>query len=205
MHKRIYLKEWREKFRFVLKQGLYMSRAILLIDPQNDFINGSLPVPGAEEAMNALAAWLLQNKGRYALKMISLDWHPWTHSSFQENGGSWPRHCVAFSRGSAVWPPLHDALHDGEAELAFLQKGVKAAREEYSIFQNEEAARRIASLVKKLRIRDVDICGLAGDVCVLNTLKDARSIGWMPKFHLLEEFTPSLDGGKALRAFMETL
>lgn len=176
-----------------------MSRAILLVDPQNDFINGSLPVPGAEEAMNALADWLEKNRDRYSLKMVSLDWHPWNHSSFQENGGSWPRHCVRFSHGAAVWPVLHKALHADNAELAFLQKGDKPEREEYSIFQNMDSARRIISLIKKLRIKDIDICGLAGDICVLNSLKDALALGMMtPKFHLLRQFSPSLDGGRAL-------
>lgn len=182
-----------------------MSRALLLIDPQNDFINGSLPVPEAEEAMNALAAWLMENKGRHMLKMVTLDWHPWTHSSFQENGGQWPRHCVAYSQGAAIWPALHQALLADSSELAFLHKGDKPAKEEYSIFQNADSARRIMSLIKKLRIKDLDVCGLAGDICVLNTLRDSLAFDWMPKFHLLRDFSPSLDGGKALDEFMENL
>lgn len=33
-------------------------RMLLIVDPQIDFITGSLPVPGAEDAMNALALYL---------------------------------------------------------------------------------------------------------------------------------------------------
>lgn len=182
-----------------------MSRALLLVDPQNDFINGSLPVPGAEEAMSTLAAWLEENRFLYSLKMVTLDWHPWTHSSFLENGGKWPRHCVAFSHGASVWPVLHKALHADNAPLAFLQKGDKSEREEYSIFQNSDSARRIISLMKKLRIKKLDICGLAGDFCVLNTLRDAMALALMPQIHILKDFSPSLDGGKALDEFMESL
>ena len=32
-----------------------MKRLLLIIDPQNDFISGTLPVPGAAEKMEALA------------------------------------------------------------------------------------------------------------------------------------------------------
>lgn len=182
-----------------------MSRALLLIDPQNDFINGSLPVPEAEAAMNGLAAWLMATKGRYMLKMVTLDWHPWGHSSFQENGGQWPRHCVAYSQGAAVWPALYKALIADSAELAFLHKGDKPVKDEYSIFQNADSSRRIMSLIKKLRIKELDICGLAGDICVLNTLRDSLALDWLPQIHLLREFSPSLDGGKALDEFMEKL
>ena len=51
----------------------------------------------------------------------------------------------------------------------------------------------------------VDVCGIAGDVCVLNTLKDGIAIyGRSPQFNVLEEYCPSIDGGTALREFLES-
>lgn len=182
-----------------------MSRALLLIDPQTDFISGSLPVPGAEEAMSRLADFLLDNPSRYALKIITLDWHPWNHSSFADNGGQWPAHCVAFSQGAAVWPRLYTALHTDGTDPVCLTKGVTPEKEEYSIFQNPDSARRFISLIKKFRIKDIDICGLAGDFCVLNSLKDGVNLGLPAKFNLLKQFSPSLDGGKNLKDFAESL
>ena len=35
-----------------------MAKMLLIVDPQIDFINGSLPVPLAAEAMNELASYL---------------------------------------------------------------------------------------------------------------------------------------------------
>ncbi len=182
-----------------------MSRALLVIDPQTDFISGSLPVPGAEKAMDSLADFLLKNPSRYALKAITLDWHPWNHSSFTDYGGQWPAHCVAFSQGAAVWPRLYAALHADQAEPVCLTKGITPQKEEYSVFQNPDSSRRFISLVKKYRIRDIDICGLAGDFCVLNSLKDGVSLGLPARFNLLREFSPSLDGGKSLDDFMENM
>lgn len=34
------------------------NKILLIIDPQIDFINGTLPVPGAEGAMNSLADYV---------------------------------------------------------------------------------------------------------------------------------------------------
>ena len=75
------------------------SRLLLIIDPQLDFINGTLPVPGAVEAMNALATYITTNSSAYCLKIITADSHPYNHFSFLENGGQWPRHCVHDKRG----------------------------------------------------------------------------------------------------------
>ncbi len=180
-----------------------MSRALLLIDPQIDFISGSLPVPDAEKSMNSLANYLRENPSRYILKIITLDWHPRDHVSFKENGGEWPVHCVSHSQGAAVWPELFSAIHADNAETVCLTKGDKSYKDEYSIFQNPETLRRFISLIKKRRIRDIDVCGLAGDICVLNTLKDGISLNLPVSFHLLKDFSPSLDGGKSLDEFLE--
>ena len=67
-----------------------MAKMLLIVDPQIDFINGSLPVPLAAEAMNELASYLKVVSGMYDVKVVSADFHPWNHCSFKENGGEWP-------------------------------------------------------------------------------------------------------------------
>lgn len=64
-----------------------MNRLLLIVDPQIDFINGSLPVPGAEAAMDALAAYVAAQDGQYAAKVVTCDFHPHDHCSFTANGG----------------------------------------------------------------------------------------------------------------------
>lgn len=175
-----------------------MKHMLLLVDPQIDFITGTLPVPGAEQAMNNLANWL-QDKD-YALKIITMDFHPWTHCSFKENGGQWPRHCVNHSAGAAMWPALFTPIFRDDKNL-FLYKGQDKDREEYSIFNNPIAKKTIIETVDKNQIERIDICGVAGDICVLNTLRDGVDCLGADIFNVLEEFSPSLDGGKALKQF----
>lgn len=176
-----------------------MNKAILIVDPQRDFIDGTLPVPGAAGAMNNLANYIAKNNGLYALKIITGDNHPSTHCSFRENGGQWPRHCVVGTNGAEIWHPLAEALNATQGENVFLAKGEKSHQEEYSIFAPHEA--NIAALLAKYHIGSLDICGIAGDVCVLNTLKDALASPAIGSLTVLESFCPSLDGGKKLREF----
>ena len=56
-----------------------------------------------------------------------------------------------------------------------------------------------------LGIEQIDICGLAGNVCVLNTASDLKAIVGADKIHILEAYAPSLDDGSALKAFVGSL
>lgn len=178
-----------------------MQRILLVVDPQLDFISGSLPVPCAEQAMDALAQALCRANGAYAAKIVTLDRHPYYHSSFREEGGPWPRHCVADTIGAAIWPALVPPLFETAGVCKVFHKGEVRVREEYSIFQNQEARKKILALASGLGSATVDICGIAGDVCVLSTLKDGVELLGAQAFRVLAPFSPSLDGGLALKDY----
>lgn len=182
-----------------------MNRLLLIIDPQIDFINGSLPISGAEEAMNNLADHISLNSGKYTLKIVTADRHPFFHCSFTDCGGEWPRHCVHDTVGAAVWQPLFRPLYETDGAVHFLYKGENKDADEYSIFKNPEAARIIRMLVENEKIEKIDICGLAGDVCVRQSLRDGMKLFGAEKFNVLTAYSPSIDGGKALLDIIEKL
>lgn len=170
-----------------------MNRFLLIVDPQIDFITGSLPVPGAEKAMDALSEYVEGHASDYALICVTCDRHPLRHSSFIDFGGQWPAHCVESSIGVAVWPPLMQALEKHSDLVRFLYKGESLGKDEYSIFQSKNGAAEMESYIKEFDIDEIDICGLAGDVCVANTLQDARRLYPAISFHLLPHFTAFLN------------
>lgn len=180
-----------------------MNRLLLIIDPQNDFINGSLPISGAEDAMNNLADYISRNSGKYALKIVTADRHPFFHCSFIDCGGEWPRHCVHDTVGASVWQPLFRPLYETEGDVHFFYKGENEDTDEYSIFKNHEAARIIRGLVDNENIEKIDICGLAGDICVLQSLRDGIKLFGAEKFNVLTAYSPSIDGDKVLLNIIE--
>ncbi|GAA6528727.1 MAG: isochorismatase family protein [Prevotella sp.] len=182
-----------------------MKRMLLIIDPQIDFINGALPVPGAAKALNALSKYILQQDGEYDCKIVTADWHPYHHCSFKENGGEWPMHCVQNSTGAAFFPALFKPLYTTHGTVTVLYKGTDEGAEEYSIFKNSLSAGKLRSLIRDRNIGQIDICGLAGDICVLNTLRDGIKIYGAKTFHVLKEYAPSLDGGASLEKAIQTL
>lgn len=174
-------------------------RLLLIVDPQIDFINGSLPVTGAVEAMDKLAEYVKAHPDRYIAKLLTADRHDYDHISFTDHGGEWPRHCVVDTVGAAFWPALFDALHSTPGEVKVIHKGEDRDYDEYSALASEGHCSTLQRLIGVWHISIIDICGIAGDVCVLSTLKDGRKafpdIVWNP----LTEFCPSIDGGEKLR------
>lgn len=178
--------------------GNERKKLLMIVDPQIDFISGALTVGGAEEAMLALSDYVAHNGALYSDVIVTADRHPFNHCSFSCCGGKWERHCVHDSVGAAVFPSLMENLYCFRGDVHFFYKGENPDVEEYSIFKNREAAGCIAGLVEAKGIEEIDICGIAGDVCVSDTLLDGIRLLPNIKFNVLKRFCPSIDGGTRL-------
>lgn len=163
-----------------------MKKTLIIVDAQNDFISGSLACEGAVSKMHELA-YFIETKGNdYETIILTLDWHPKNHMSFIKNGGEWPEHCVQYSSGSAIYQPILDKLPK-DKQILFLIKGTNANCEEYSIMQNAESSEVIKSILD-INQGDIDICGIANEFCVKNTVADLVNMGYGNRIKLLSEF-----------------
>ena len=176
-----------------------MKKALMIVDPQLDFISGSMPVFGALEAMKALVEYIRKSSGMYECKIVSVVSHPSEHCTFTVNGGEWPVHCVKGEPGADIYPPLHDELLISKGKLFILPKGDSFEREEYSVFKNKYSTEVIDKIIKEYGIEQTDLCGIAGDLCVCDTLIDGVKLYGKDMFNVLVPYTPSFDGGKLLR------
>lgn len=61
-----------------------------------------------------------------------------------------------------------------------------------------------AGLIRNEKIEKIDICGLAGDVCVLQSLRDGIGLFGAEKFNVLTACSPSIDGGETLLNIIQT-
>jgi nicotinamidase/pyrazinamidase len=146
-----------------------MSRALIVVDYQNDFTppDGALAVPEGDEIagrINTLAA-----SGDYDLVVATRDWHPPDHGSFAEQGGPWPVHCVADTDGAQ----LHPALDASKVDV-IVDKGQDPGTEGYSGFDGTN----LAELLHERGIGELTIVGLATDYCVKQTALEALQEGF---------------------------
>ena len=145
-----------------------MSRALVIVDFQNDFCpGGALAVPDGD----AIAPRLndLAGSGEYDVVVATRDWHPPDHGSFAEQGGPWPVHCVAGTPGAE----LHHALDPTPID-AVVDKGQARDTEGYSGFEGTQ----LAALLRDRDVEHVTVVGLATDYCVKNTALDALREGF---------------------------
>lgn len=167
-------------------------KTLLIIDPQNDFVSGTLPVPGAEPCLSQLAETLPYMN--FDDIVITMDCHPIGHTSFTPQGGAWPIHCVKYSDGAAIMPILFDALYTKsvDSRIHFIEKGRAIDKDEYSAFETEYPdALGLAE--------EIYVCGVAGDVCVHTSITDLIRWGLKDKIIVITDASPSLDGGKKLQ------
>ena len=143
-----------------------MSRALLIIDFQNDFTSGgALEVPGGDE----IAEPVKRLAGEFEHVFATRDWHPPDHASFATEGGPWPVHCVQGTHGAE----LHPAMRDVEVE-AIVDVGVERDDEGYSGFEKS----KLADLLHEAGVDEVAVVGLATDYCVRASAIDACREGF---------------------------
>ena len=148
-------------------------QGLMVVDVQYDFLaEGSLPILDAEEILPIIQD--LAKKFKKSKCFATQDYHPANHSSFVENGGVWPVHCVGGTKGAMI----HEDL-DGLFGMT-LQKGHDRLADSYSVFYDENGRKSEAtSTLREAGVDELFICGLATDYCVKSTVLDALKDGFI--------------------------
>lgn len=152
-----------------------MSRALVVVDVQNDFCEGgSLPVAGGADVASRVSAALADPARGWTHVVATKDYHidPGAHFGDPPNFvDSWPVHCVAGTGGS----DFHPALDTDRIEAIFV-KGEHAAA--YSGFEGHAGSISLAAWLRMHDVTDVDVVGIATDHCVRATALDAVTEGF---------------------------
>jgi nicotinamidase/pyrazinamidase len=147
------------------KVELDIGDALVVIDVQNDFLpGGSLAVREGDQVIPVLNSYIDQFINRQLPVLATRDWHPANHCSFVQQGGLWPEHCIADTKGAEFASALHLP-----ASVYIFSKATEAEQDDYSDFANPAFKEQL----DKMAIRRLFIGGLATEYCVLNTVLDA--------------------------------
>jgi nicotinamidase/pyrazinamidase len=152
--------------------------ALVVVDVQNDFTDpdGSLYVRGGEEIVPRINALMAVARDAGATVVFTQDWHPPETPHFEPEG-TWPVHCVGGTWGAELYPAL-----DRHAD-ALVRKGTRG-EDGYSAFTMRDHASGsdvptgLGGLLHQRGIEAVVVVGLATDVCVAATARDAAADGF---------------------------
>ena len=152
-----------------------MSRALIVVDVQNDFCEGgSLAVDGGAAVARSVTELINAERDRWDHVVATRDWHidPGLHFSAEPDfRDSWPPHCVVGTPGSHFHPDFEHTL----AEAVFDKGAYEAA---YSGFEGSSGETSLAEWLREHGVDTVDVVGIATDHCVRATALDAVEEGF---------------------------
>ncbi|MGY1651857.1 isochorismatase family protein [Geodermatophilus sp. SYSU D01119] len=150
-----------------------MTRALVVVDVQNDFCEGgSLAVAGGAAVAAAITGHV--RSGGYDHVVATRDHHVDPGGHFAEQPDyleTWPAHCVVGTGGVELHPAL-----DREPIEAVFDKGEYAAA--YSGFEGRADGVPLAEWLRGHGVDAVDVVGIATDHCVRATALDAVAEGF---------------------------
>lgn len=163
-------------------------KTLIVIDAQNDFMpGGSLAVPNGDKIIPVINR--IQHK--FDLVVAAQDWHPKDHVSFASNhpgknlfdeikihGQSqtlWPDHCVQDTKGALFHADLQTARWE-----AIFRKGTDPGIDSYSAFYDNghKKSTGLTGYLKEKGASQIFFSGLAADICVYFSIKDALLEGF---------------------------
>ncbi|CUI45061.1 bifunctional nicotinamidase/pyrazinamidase [Cognatishimia activa] len=165
-----------------------MSKALIVIDVQNDFCpGGALAVPEGDLIVPGINALMAD----FDAVILTQDWHPKGHSSFASSHAGkdpydlvemaygpqvlWPDHCIQGTEGGA----FHADLNTDRADLV-VRKGYNPAIDSYSAFfeNDQETPTGLEGYLRTRGLTDLTMVGLATDFCVNFSAVDAAKLGF---------------------------
>lgn len=190
-----------------------MPKALIIVDVQNDFCEGgSLATERGAEVAALISEYVETRHSDYEAIVATLDWHvnPGDHfSDTPDYKTSWPRHCVAESRGADT----HENLDTDYIEAFFRKGAFEAAysgfegllapensvmtgeREAGAAVEDETPKLSLDDWLQEHEITDLDVVGIATDFCVKATALDAVDAGYETRV-LLDLTAPVSEEGQ---------
>jgi len=177
-------------------------KILVIVDVQNDFMpGGSLPVPDGDKIIPIINGMM----DMFDVVVATQDWHPEKHISFASSHENkkpfdkwshkekietlWPDHCVQGTHGAELHPDLNTNKID-----AIIRKGTSKDVDSYSAFydNNKEKPTGLSGFLDSYNwSTKVYVCGLAGDICVYDTMVDG--LGDLFEMILIEDATKPID------------
>lgn len=152
-----------------------MSRALIIVDVQNDFCEGgAMGVTGGGTVAADISTALRDRPDRWDHVVATKDHHVDPGDHFGDPPDfvdSWPPHCRVGTPGA----DFHPELDTDRVEAVFTKGEYDAA---YSGFEGSHGEITLAAWLRMHDVTEVDIVGIATDHCVRATALDAAAEGF---------------------------
>ena len=130
-----------------------MKKILIVIDMQNDFIDGSLGTPEAQEIVEAVKAQIRSYPPEAVF--ATMDTHGTDYLSTQEGRMLPVEHCIKGTDGWSIRPDIAALL-------------TKATGFEKPTFGSKELGEYLKKLAEDNDVEEIEVIGLCTDICVIS-------------------------------------
>ncbi|MCO6497291.1 MAG: isochorismatase family protein [Chitinophagaceae bacterium] len=139
-------------------------KCLIVVDVQRDFCpGGALAAAGGDDIIPVINGLM----DKFDFVIATKDWHPSQTVHFEK----WPVHCVRGTDGAR----FHKDLNIDKINEVVL-KGTGNTDDGYSGFEGTNVD--MSSWLKRNKVTEVYVCGIATEYCVLATAVDALKSGF---------------------------
>lgn len=164
-------------------------RILVVIDMQNDFVDGPLGTPEAQDIVDKIYFHIVSNKEQYDWIFFTKDIHfGENYYKMPEGLASIPAHCIQHTKGAEIVPILKDVKN-----RFFKVSGISKGRFGYAMWDDD-----ITSLLSLFESDDdvdtdaldeieIDICGVCTDICVITNAILLQNLIFRPHVRVLKD------------------
>ena len=162
-----------------------MARLLVVVDYQNDFVDGALGFKGAESISPAIARLIKEFRENNDDVVFTYDTHDADYLNTTEGKYLPVPHCLKGSDGWALYPEINALLGDA---LVFEKPGF--------------GSKELGHYIEKHQYDEIYLCGLVSDICVFsNAIIAKASASPYAKIKVVRDATSSFDLAMQEKAF----
>ena len=162
-----------------------MKKLLVVVDYQNDFIDGALGFAGAEKLAPLIAKKIAEVRAGGGDVAFTLDTHGENYLETSEGKKLPVPHCIKGTDGHRLYPEIAALVSDGDIVL---EKPVFGSAELFDLLRNSDYT-------------DIELCGLVTDICVISNAVLAKTALPEARVSVSKSLTASFDLKKYDAAF----
>lgn len=146
-----------------------MKRLLVVVDFQNDFVDGVLGFPGAEKLEKPIAAKIAAYRETGDDVAFTFDTHHRDYLETQEGRNLPVAHCIEGTPGHSLYGDVASLLRD--SDTVFYKPSFGSA----AFFERCRASQRAADEVGKPPFESIEIVGLVSNICIISNAVLAKA------------------------------
>lgn len=154
-----------------------MKKCLLVIDYQNDFVDGALGFPGADQLAKGIEKLMGQFHQQKDDVIFTLDTHTEDYLNTQEGQKLQVKHCIQHTAGHDIYPIVNHARSD----------------QDKIFFKNTFGSLELANYLHQKDYQEIIIVGLVTNICVISNAVLAKSALPEAKIIIYKNLVASFD------------